>query len=499
MTAEERRGHLPLIVLGAVAIAGFVAVNQLLPDISLEEILDDVGSRLGSLTYLLVGLAAFLETGAFVGLVLPGETAVILAGAIAGQGETSFVITMGVVWFAAWAGDSVSFLIGTRLGRGFLMRHGPRFRITPERLRSVDRYFKQHGGKTILIGRFIGLVRAIAPFIAGSSGMAYRTFLPFSVLGTGLWAGAFTALGFLASRSLDEAAEVAGQGTLLFGISVAVIAAIVVSVRFLRDSENRARLARGMEGNRMLRPLPALGRRIRPQALFIWRRITPGSLGLEFTALIAILAVGAYVAVALGVVVSDSPGPTPGDNAALDVANSLRTSWLDDLAKVVTELGSAALTLPLAILAAIALASRRRWAEVAALGTAILILYPVVPELKELVDRPRPPDPLVSVDSQSYPSGHAAHAVLYPWLALTVTARLRPGLAGGTALIIAGFAIAVIVGLSRVYLHVHYMSDVWGGWAVGAAVFAACAVAVLLVAHFRQNGRGRAGGGQDRD
>ena len=103
---------------------------------------------------------------------------VILGGAVAGQGETSIVLTIGVVWAAALAGDSVSFLLGRRLGRDFLLRHGPKVRITPERFARVEDYFSRHGGKTILIGRFIGLVRALAPFIAGSSGMRYSYYLP---------------------------------------------------------------------------------------------------------------------------------------------------------------------------------------------------------------------------------------------------------------------------------------------------------------------------------
>ena len=62
---------------------------------------------------MLVGVLAFLETGAFVGLVFPGETVVILGGAVAGQGETSIVLTIAIVWFCAWAGDTTSFFIGT--------------------------------------------------------------------------------------------------------------------------------------------------------------------------------------------------------------------------------------------------------------------------------------------------------------------------------------------------------------------------------------------------
>ena len=86
---------------------------------------------------------------------------------------------------------------------------------------------QRHGGKTILVGRFIGLVRALAPFIAGSSGMQYRAFVPYSVLGTGLWAATFSLLGYLLANSLDKATEIAGTGALIFGSVVAVIVGVV--------------------------------------------------------------------------------------------------------------------------------------------------------------------------------------------------------------------------------------------------------------------------------
>ncbi len=169
----------------------------------------------------------------------------ILGGAVAGQGETSVILTIGIVWVCAAAGDSVSFLLGRRLGRGFILRNGPRVRITHERFARVEDYFSRHGGKTILIGRFIGLVRALAPFVAGSSAMRYTNFLPYSVLGTGLWSAGYVLIGYFASRSLDAAAHAAGQGTLFFGIAVVAIVAIVWAVRFLRDPANRAPAGRG--------------------------------------------------------------------------------------------------------------------------------------------------------------------------------------------------------------------------------------------------------------
>jgi membrane protein DedA with SNARE-associated domain/membrane-associated phospholipid phosphatase len=493
MKLPETRGErIRWAVIAMAAIAVFWFVSSRFDQLDLEQILEDVSRTLGDWTYPLAGLLAFLETGAFVGLIAPGETFVILAGAVAGQGVTNLYLTIAIVWFSAWAGDTTSFLIGKRLGRGFIERHGARVRITPERFRQVESYFDRHGGKTILIGRFIGLVRALAPFVAGSSGMEYRAFLPYSVLGTGLWAGTFTVLGYLGSRSIQEIAEWAGTGILVFGVTVGVIVAIVVSVRFLREAENRRRVVEWMEQRTLLRPLVALGRRLQPQARFVWHRLTPGGgLGLELTAVVATLAVALFVFVSYAAVFSDDPGPTPGDEAAFDVAAEARTGWVTDVAEAVTTLGSTPVTLSVAAVAAILLGLRRRWIELAVLVVALAIAHVGVPVVKDAIDRPRPGGALVASSGSAYPSGHAAWSVLYVWLALTVTLRLRPGKVGGPALVIGAIALAAAIGLSRVYLRVHYVSDVNGGWAFGVSAFALCAAVALVATHLRRAPRER--------
>ena len=101
-------------------------------------------------------------------------------------------------------------------------------KITHERLEQVEGYFDRHGGKTILIGRFIGLVRALAPFIAGSSGLPYRRFIPYSIVGCGLWSTTFCVLGYIFWRSFDKVAHIAGQAIFGFGVTVAVIVGVVV-------------------------------------------------------------------------------------------------------------------------------------------------------------------------------------------------------------------------------------------------------------------------------
>jgi membrane-associated phospholipid phosphatase len=359
------------------------------------------------------------------------------------------------------------------------MRHGPKVRITKERFEQVEGYFARHGGKTILIGRFIGLVRALAPFIAGSSGMRYRAFVPYSVLGTGLWATAFCLLGYFLSASLDRATEIAGKGALVFGSVIAVIVAGVVISRYLREPENREKVAERIAST------PGI-RRFLPQLRFAWRRLTPGGLGLELTSLIATLAVSSFVFVGYALIVSGNAGPTPGDAEAIDIVESMRGALLTDLAKVFTELGSQEVLVPLTLIAAGVLAWRGRWTEVAVLVIAVTLILIAIPVAKEIVGRPRPSGGVIEVSGMSYPSGHAAHSVFYAWLALTVAIRVRPGWRYGSLLIAAGLALTALIGLSRVYLGVHYLSDVSGGWALGVLAFATCATVALVITHLRQ-------------
>ena len=120
-----------------------------------------------------------------------------------------------------------------------MVRHGARVKITEERLEQVEAFFERRGGMTILIGRFIGLVRAIAPFVAGASRMPLRKFLPYDVLGAGLWATTFCVLGFVFWRSFDQLTTWVSRGLFAFGLVVALIVGIVFLVRLQRNPELR--------------------------------------------------------------------------------------------------------------------------------------------------------------------------------------------------------------------------------------------------------------------
>jgi membrane protein DedA with SNARE-associated domain/membrane-associated phospholipid phosphatase len=496
------RSHPALAVAAVVAIV-VVALYALgaMPDFpDVKKLVGDIAQTLGAWTYLVVGVLAFLETGAFVGLIAPGETVVIVGGVIAGQGEISLIVLIGIVWTAAILGDTTSFFIGRRLGREFILRHGPRVKIDEARLEQVESYFERHGGKTILIGRFIGLVRALAPFVVGSSGLPYRRFIPYSIIGCGLWATTFCVLGFVFWESFDQVADVAGKATFGFGLTVAVIVGCVAAYRQLRRPEQRRKAVAWMESQPLLRPLLAIARPVRrrlltpiwnvvgPQIRFLFNRVTPGDLGLELTTTAAVAGVGLYTFTAYAVTLSDDPSTTPADRELLDLADRLNIhATLTDIAKVVTDLGAFPTVFALILGTSILLGARRNWYELGALAIGFALLYVSVQLAKNGIDRPRPSGPLDSAEGSSYPSGHAAYSTA--WVAVAVVvARVVPGIASRAALIGGALAIAVAIGLSRIYLRVHYWSDVAGGWGLGAGVFGVCAAIALIVAYLRHNG-----------
>jgi membrane protein DedA with SNARE-associated domain len=220
-TGRHRRGALGL--LGAVLLL-LVAVDAGAALPSGEEGVEDAGDALGGWTYPFMGAMAFLETTIPpITLVFPGEWAVLLGGAIAGEGRVAIVPLGLLVWACSAAGDSVTFALGRRLGRPFLHRYGRPIGLSEERLDWLDGWLDRYGSAAVCFGRLIPLARPFGPFIAGASHFPYRRFVPWNLLGTLLFTLVFCGLGYAFYRSYDEVAAALGRGAL--GVLLAIVAA----------------------------------------------------------------------------------------------------------------------------------------------------------------------------------------------------------------------------------------------------------------------------------
>jgi undecaprenyl-diphosphatase len=484
-----------LVLAAALGVYGTGLVH--LPN--LETLLEDAGTRLGKWTYLLVGVMAFAETGAFLGFVAPGEFTVLLGGLVAGQGKIQVIPLLALVWACAVAGDVTSFLLGRRLGREFLVKHGAKVKITEERLGQVEAFFERRGGATILVGRFLGLVRPIAPFLAGSTRMPLRRFLPYDIVAAGLWSTTFVLIGYLFWHSFDKVVQIAHQGAFALGGTATVVVGGYVTYRQLREEENRERVAAWIDEQaqrpvigpfaRLLQFLwrvcvrPVL-RLLEGPARFFWQRLTPGELGLELTTLAAVVAVGAFTFVGYTIVLADIP-TTVGDGRAFDLASRLRTDVGVDVAKVVTWLGSLSFVGPVVGLTGLWLAIRGRAVEAVTLIVGMTLTVVAVHVAKAAVDRPRPSGGLTGTDGMSFPSGHAAYAVGLVAVAVALS-RTAPALRA-VGLVGIAVVVAALVGATRVYLRAHYLSDVLGGFGLAAAIFGLCGTIAVIVAFVRHN------------
>jgi membrane-associated phospholipid phosphatase len=226
-----------------------------------------------------------------------------------------------------------------------------------------------------------------------------------------------------------------------------------------------------------------------PQLRFLWGRLTPGHLGLEFTSTMAVTVGAVYAFLFYTTELEGNPDRVfPLDNAAFDVGARTRSDTLVSIAKVVTDAGSLPVVLALVLAGSVLLLVRRRPLELLTLAAGFGLVVLATHVAKAAVDRPRPVGQLTHTLGSAYPSGHAAYSTAYVALAV-IAARVFGGVASRTALVLIGVVAAAIVGATRIYLRAHYLSDVIGGYGLGLAIFGACAGIALVVGFIRQNGR----------
>jgi membrane-associated protein len=156
---------------------------------------DAVIREYGTQIYLILFLIVFVETGLVVMPFLPGDSLLFAAGALAASGTLEIGWLLPILVLAALTGDNVNYAIGKFLGPRLLKSEKSRF-LNRKHLDRTHAYFDKYGGKTIIMARFIPIVRTFTPFVAGIGAMTYPRFLAYSVAGALLWVGSCTTLGY---------------------------------------------------------------------------------------------------------------------------------------------------------------------------------------------------------------------------------------------------------------------------------------------------------------
>lgn len=422
--------------------------------------------------YWLVFFVALIESLAFIGMFVPGSPFIILAGFLASQN----VLDLGdVIWFAimgAIVGDGVSYYLGGKSSRFFKPGN---ILFKTSYLEKGQKFFTRYGSKSILLGRFIGVIRPIVPFVAGMSKMPKTTFIFFNIVGAIAWGVSHILVGYFFGNIWDVISLWFTRAGIFIVIVVGIIFFGYISKRFLmKNGQSLLRFGKTLLVDiiDIIGKQPPIKRYIKrhPQGvLFLRQRIQRHTLvGLPLTLAGSIFI---YVLVLLLGIVEDvvtSDAITAVDVRLENVLFLFRNPTLVKIFLWITLLGKASTVVVIATTCIIFwwLYYKRNYIipfMVGLLGSSACMYIG-----KIAFQRPRPLDVSVYTEQTfSFPSGHATLAIfIYGFIAYFLW-RNTKSWKGKLNSVFSSTTIIILIGFSRLYLGVHYLSDVLGGMLLG--------------------------------
>jgi membrane protein DedA with SNARE-associated domain/membrane-associated phospholipid phosphatase len=435
--------------------------------------------------FFLVGLESL-------GIPLPGESALVIAGAFAAAGHLSIYSVVAVTAVAAIVGDNCGYWIGRKGGLPLVRRYGRYVRLDDKKIAKAHSFFEKHGAKTVFLGRFFAVLRTWAAVLAGVAEMRYSTFTFFNITGGVVWAITYGALGYIFGRNLPKLEHYMGQVSFVVTLVLILGIAFVLGWRWFRKHERELSDDAMNAAERVVRSSPMAALRARHPRTYEWvlDRFEPaGYLGLHLTIglLVSVCALWVFGNITEDVIHNDPI--TQFDLTVLDWFHAHMTPLAYRIFVAISWLGSPTVVTVLGAAVACVLAIQHRrllllgWAAALA-GAGVLDSV-----LKHIIQRARPiyASEYLSHYSYSFPSGHAMGSlVCYGMLAylIVVSWKMRKQVRG--AIVLAAGVLVFAIGLSRLCLGVHYFSDVVGGYCGGMFWLASCITAVEIARRQRK-------------
>ncbi len=419
--------------------------------------------------YILIFFISLLESLALVGLFMPGSVLIVFAGFLAAHGKGTYLSLVIASTAGAMLGDLISFWLGARMGSTLLNR--PSFQKRIDLFRKSQVFFIEHGGKSVLLGRFFGPLRPFIPFVAGSSHMNPKAFTAFALLAGALWGLAYPGIGYFFGSSWNLVRLWLGRFSFLVA---ALIGLVILNQLFWRKWLPKLsrlavkfwhRLAYGW-GQVVATPFMRKVARRHPA---LWNFIADRFSLQHGTGLY--LTSGFLFSACLSLIFIWALGPLqPLDYRIYELIPEMRHPYTDIFFLGVTRLGDGAI---IAIAGGwvclwLCLSNRFFSATILLVGTAggQALVY----LLKFFFARPRPTPffETLAAHSPSFPSAHAFAALVFYGLLIYVLLGTVKNLQDRFSMVVTGSFLAMLVGCSRVYLGVHWFTDVVGGFALAA-------------------------------
>ncbi|MFA6306480.1 MAG: bifunctional DedA family/phosphatase PAP2 family protein [Patescibacteria group bacterium] len=391
--------------------------------------------------YIIIFLAAIAEALPIFGTFIPGHTIIILGGLLAKLGVFRLEAVMAAAAVGVVVGDLLAYYIGRKFGYDFVIRYGKYFFLNEEKYKNTKKLVAEHTGKALIIGRFSPFTRALAAFLAGIYKIKFPKFIFYSIVGGASWAVLSVLLGYLMGQGFEGAAKYFGR------IVLAAIILIILIFFAYRTLNKRRQIF------------------VRKHSLYL-----------------ALNAMSIYVFSKMVEDYFDKEATYHFDLWLTQNIASIHQPWLNKLMIFITNALSPEVLLAIAMLAAVYFFMKKNWHKAALIfmsSAGGLVLGAI---FKQLIGRSRPAGGLVLETSFSFPSQHSLMAIIFFSLIMFLFYEKIKNKLLKYLFIFSNLFLIMLVGFSRVYLKVHYFSDVMVGFALGLfwLTFLILAFAVII-------------------